>query len=46
VQSGYVYFQLEKIGDAWDGIAGSRNLAIYVPAEFPGILLELVAVRE
>jgi type VI secretion system protein ImpJ len=46
VQSGYVYFQLEKIGDAWEGIAGSRNLAIYAPPEFPGLQLELVAVRE
>jgi type VI secretion system protein ImpJ len=46
IQAGYVYFQVEKSGDVWDGIAGSRNIAIYAPPEYPGILLELVAVRE
>jgi len=45
-QAGHVYFQLEKTGDIWEGIAGSRSLAIYAPPEFPGIVLELVAVRE
>ncbi len=46
IQAGYVYFQVEKVGEIWDGIAGSRNVAIYAPPEYPGILLELVAVRE
>ncbi len=45
-QAGYVYFQVERSGEIWDGIAGSRNIAIYAPPEYPGILLELVAVRE
>jgi type VI secretion system protein ImpJ len=46
VQAGYIYFHLDKVGEIWDGIAGSRTIAIYAPPEFPGILLELVAVRE
>lgn len=44
-QAGWTYFQLEKSGDIWEGIAGSRQIAIYAPPEFPGILLELIAVR-
>ncbi len=46
IQGGYVYFQLDKIGDAWDMIAGSRGVAIFCPPEFPGLQLELIAVRE
>jgi len=26
-------------------VAGSRQISIYAPPEFPGILLELIAVR-
>ncbi len=46
VQGGFVYFQLDRTGDAWDGIAGSRTVAVYVPPEFPGARLELIAVRD
>lgn len=46
VQSGYVYFQLDKVGDFWDLIAGARSLAIYTPPEFPNIHMELVAIRD
>ncbi|MFH1144467.1 MAG: type VI secretion system baseplate subunit TssK [Candidatus Eisenbacteria bacterium] len=44
-QAGWTYFQVEKSGEFWEGIAGSRQIAIYAPPEFPGILLELIAVR-
>jgi type VI secretion system protein ImpJ len=44
-QAGWTYFQLEKSGPIWEGIAGSRQIAVYAPPEFPGILLELIAVK-
>lgn len=43
-QGNYVYFKMEKSGEVWDLVAGSRNLSIYIPPEFPGIHLELIAV--
>lgn len=46
VQGGYVYFLVDRTSDAWEGIAGSRSIAIYAPPEFPGVRLELIAVRE
>ncbi|MFN8548917.1 MAG: type VI secretion system baseplate subunit TssK [Candidatus Eisenbacteria bacterium] len=46
IQSGYVYFQVDKVGEMWDGVSGSRAISIYTPPEFPGMLLELIAVRD
>ncbi|MCC7142179.1 MAG: type VI secretion system baseplate subunit TssK [Candidatus Eisenbacteria bacterium] len=46
IQSGYVYFQVDRVGDMWDGVAGSRAISLYAPPEFPGMLLELIAVRD
>ncbi len=46
VQGGYVYFLVDRASEAWEGIAGSRSIAIYAPPEFPGVRLELIAVRE
>jgi len=38
------YFLLQKSGGDWDSIARARNVAAYVPAEFPNPQLELVIV--
>lgn len=38
----YQYFSLDQAGPAWDAIAKARNLAAYVPAEFPDPQLELI----
>ncbi len=46
IQSGYVYFQVDKSGEMWEGVAGSRAISFYAPPEFPGMLLELIAVRD
>jgi type VI secretion system protein ImpJ len=46
VQGGYVYFLVDRASEAWEGIAGSRSIAIYAPPEFPGVRLELIAVRD
>jgi type VI secretion system protein ImpJ len=45
VQAGYVYFQIEKSGDVWGLVAGARSMAIYAPPEFPGLNLELIALK-
>ena len=40
----YHYFLLQKSGAEWDGIARSRNVAAYVPAELVDPQLELIIV--
>ncbi len=42
----YFYFKLDASGDAWDSIKGAKNLAIYAPADMPGLSFELVGLRE
>lgn len=42
VKLDYQYFQLDRSGVDWDAIARSRNLAVYVPSDFPQPRLELV----
>jgi len=40
----YEYFSLAPGGDPWDSVGRSRNLAAYVPADFPNPQLELIIV--
>lgn len=42
VKLSYQYFQLERTGDDWDAITRARNLAVYVPSDFPDPALELL----
>ncbi|HEY6865731.1 MAG TPA: type VI secretion system baseplate subunit TssK, partial [Candidatus Eisenbacteria bacterium] len=42
----FFYFKLSPAGDAWDGIRGSKTVAIYAPADMPGLNFELVGLRE
>lgn len=42
VKLNYQYFQLDKTGDEWDAITRARNLAAYVPSDFPEPSLELI----
>lgn len=44
--AGRVYFQLGQAGDHWNAVVTSRSLGIYVPAEFTGLKLELMAVKD
>lgn len=46
VQPGRTYFQLDKRGEHWDGVKSSRTISIYLPPEFAGLKLELMAVKE
>lgn len=41
VKLGYQYFSLAPGGAPWDSIAKSRNLAAYVPADFPNPVMEI-----
>lgn len=40
----YQYFLLERSGPDWEAIKLARNLAVYVPADFPQPQLELVVI--
>src|SRR5690606_13973813 len=40
----YQYFLVERSGPEWDAIRLARNLAVYVPSDFPHPRLELVVV--
>ena len=44
VKLDYQYFLLAKDGPEWDAVVQQRNLAAYVPADFPDPQLELVVV--
>jgi type VI secretion system protein ImpJ len=42
VKLNYQYFSLNQSGLAWEAVVRSRNLAAYVPGDFPNPQLELV----
>jgi type VI secretion system protein ImpJ len=42
VKLAYQYFSLNQTGPAWEAVGRARNLAAYIPAEFPNVQAELV----
>jgi len=44
--AGYTYFHLQKHGDLWQKMHNSAGFAIYIGGQFPGLKLELWAIRE
>jgi type VI secretion system protein ImpJ len=42
VKLNYQYFSLNQSGVAWEAIGRARNLAVYVPGDFPSAQLELI----
>ncbi|MCC7510784.1 MAG: type VI secretion system baseplate subunit TssK [Planctomycetes bacterium] len=46
VAPGRNYFQIDKAGDHWDAVRESRSMAFYLPPEFAGLKLELMAIKE
>ena len=42
---GFKYFMLDNIGPYWNGIRGSKVIAVHVPDEIPDEKLELYAVK-
>ena len=44
VKLAYQYFSLSQAGPAWDAVGRARNLAAYIPAEFPNVQAELIVL--
>jgi type VI secretion system protein ImpJ len=44
--SGFAYFQLDRTSDTWAQLATSGGIAIHVAGEFPGLQMELWAIKE
>ncbi|MDQ6666553.1 MAG: type VI secretion system baseplate subunit TssK, partial [Acidobacteriota bacterium] len=42
VKMNYKYFSVNQGGSAWEAILRARNLAAYVPGDFPNPQLELI----
>jgi type VI secretion system protein ImpJ len=42
---GFKYFMLDTIGPYWNGIRGSKVIAVHVPGEIPDEKLEMYAVK-
>ncbi|HEY7774763.1 MAG TPA: type VI secretion system baseplate subunit TssK [Marinagarivorans sp.] len=41
----FVYFEIERFGDLWQSMQRSGGFAVHVGAEFPGLEMELWAIR-
>ncbi|HTT13057.1 MAG TPA: type VI secretion system baseplate subunit TssK [Burkholderiaceae bacterium] len=44
--AGFFYFELERSGDLWKQFERAGNLAIHVAGDFPGLEMELWAIRQ
>ncbi len=42
VKLNYQYFSIDQSGVAWEAVMRARNLAVYVPGDFPSPQLELI----
>ena len=43
--AGYAYFELDQSHDLWNQLKDSGGVAIYVSGDFPGLTMELWAIR-
>jgi len=43
--SGFVYFELERGGELWDHLKTSGGIALHIGGEYPGLKMELWAIR-
>jgi len=44
--AGYSYFELDRKNDFWKALEASRLIAMHVAGDFPGLSLELWAIRD
>src|ERR1041385_1509153 len=44
--AGYSYFELDRKNDYWKALEASRVIAMHVAGDFPGLSLELWAIRD
>jgi type VI secretion system protein ImpJ len=45
IHAGFVYFELEQTGELWAQLASSGGIGMHVAGEFPGLKMELWAIR-
>jgi len=43
--SGFVYFELERVGELWEQLKSSGGIAIHLSGDYPGLQMELWALR-
>jgi len=43
--SGYVYFELDRSGDMWSTTSESGGLAVHLAGDYPGLKMDLWAIR-
>jgi type VI secretion system protein ImpJ len=43
--AGFAYFELDRAGDLWRSLKGAGGIAIHQSGEFPGLAMELWAIR-
>jgi type VI secretion system protein ImpJ len=43
--AGFVYFELEQTGEMWSQLTSSGGIGMHVAGEFPGLKMELWAIR-
>jgi len=44
IKVGHQYFRLNKAGPEWQGVARARNIAAYVPADFPNPEVQMLVI--
>lgn len=44
--AGFTYFEIEKTGDIWEMMSSSGGFAVHLGGDFPGVILELWAIRD
>lgn len=45
-QPGCSYFEVQRIGDEWNGIVDSRSIGVFLPPDFTDLKMEFMAVKE
>lgn len=45
VKANYLYYQLDTQGDAFETVRGAKNIAIFLPPDYPGMTIELLGLR-
>jgi len=45
IKANYLYYQLDTQGDAFETVRGAKNIAIFLPPDYPGMTIELLGLR-
>ena len=45
IKANYLYYQLDTQGDAFETVRGAKNIAIFLPPDYPGLTIELLGLR-